>query len=355
MKKAVKKEDFFNENRQEINAKNAHMMEWISWCACLNMTVLSITGPFAEGFKSAWILYVVSAVLTFGFSLTCRLRPRNVQKHSTVLFYALITFICFYGISLGCFFYSSINSVTLIALFTLMPIVILDKSWRINVVMGCIYAVSCICHLLFKTPGLALEDIMTSGCFLVFSILIGNYFRKVQLDSINQKRVLLLQQELLREQRQIDQLTGLRNRWSLFETIKDEEIRIQGLAMFDIDNFKNYNDRFGHRAGDQCLQKVGNLLSEAENEDFKLFRYGGDEFLALYFGSGKEEMQKAIAELINMDCLDIPLDEKLSLSAGYFFRGRSQKVSVDRMISIADNALLIAKSHGKNLAVEGQS
>jgi diguanylate cyclase (GGDEF)-like protein len=89
-----------------------------------------------------------------------------------------------------------------------------------------------------------------------------------------------------REEARTDALTGLRNRRSLMDDL-DEEIRLataaypRALILFDLDGFKEYNDTFGHPAGDGLLVRLGRRLSEAVGVRGRAYRLGGDEFCVL--------------------------------------------------------------------------
>ena len=96
---------------------------------------------------------------------------------------------------------------------------------------------------------------------------------------------LLRNQALLREQSVRDHLTGLFNRRYMEETLERELLRAVrkhlslGIIMLDVDEFKQFNDSYGHAAGDLVLRQLGSLLlKQVRGEDIPC-RYGGDEFL----------------------------------------------------------------------------
>jgi diguanylate cyclase (GGDEF)-like protein/PAS domain S-box-containing protein len=99
------------------------------------------------------------------------------------------------------------------------------------------------------------------------------------------QEALLKSQALLREQSVRDHLTGLFNRRYLEETLERELLRAarrqlsMGIIMLDVDNLKQFNDTWGHAAGDEILRELGSLLlRQVRGEDIAC-RYGGDEFV----------------------------------------------------------------------------
>ncbi|NMC68685.1 MAG: diguanylate cyclase [Myxococcales bacterium] len=95
-------------------------------------------------------------------------------------------------------------------------------------------------------------------------------------------------EEQLREVGIRDPLTGLYNRRFLEEVEAEVELRPRplGAIVVDVDHFKVYNDRFGHRMGDEVLRRMARFLSAQVRADDVVFRIGGDEFLALLLGDG---------------------------------------------------------------------
>ena len=96
-----------------------------------------------------------------------------------------------------------------------------------------------------------------------------------------------------------DALTGLANRRRLMTDLvtRIEEAtreRPCGLAMFDLDGFKQYNDRFGHPVGDALLARLGRRLSETVGEQGKAYRLGGDEFCVVACGTPAELEKLAV-------------------------------------------------------------
>jgi len=92
----------------------------------------------------------------------------------------------------------------------------------------------------------------------------------------------------------IDELTGLHGRRSLDEALTSLS-KNYSIAMLDIDHFKKFNDRYGHKTGDQVLKMVASKLSEV-NGNAKTFRYGGEEFTAIFSGKTSRESEPYMEE-----------------------------------------------------------
>jgi len=114
---------------------------------------------------------------------------------------------------------------------------------------------------------------------------------------------LLKNQALLREQFVRDHLTGLFNRRYMEETLERELLRAArkqlslGIIMLDVDNLKQFNDIWGHAAGDEILRELGSLLlRQVRGEDIAC-RYGGDEFVLIMPDASREVICER-AELI---------------------------------------------------------
>ena len=125
------------------------------------------------------------------------------------------------------------------------------------------------------------------------------------------------------------------------------------IFLFDIDNFKNYNDTNGHVDGDQLLKELANVLKENTNADDLVARYGGEEFIVLFRDIGKEHAM-AYAEKIRKRIEAHPFEHRekqplgcISISGGvaeYPADGRT----VEDVIKHADGALYESKESGRN-------
>ena len=139
---------------------------------------------------------------------------------------------------------------------------------------------------------------------------------------------------------------------SQIEIAKSSDLPIS-LAMIDIDNFKNYNDKLGHPAGDRVLKKLGSLLkSGARKSDFAC-RYGGEEFTVIMPNTGADEALK-LAERLRTSILktkfpkqNIQPKKNFTISCGVATFPDDAKEK-GKLIHCADLALYKAKKKGKN-------
>ena len=112
----------------------------------------------------------------------------------------------------------------------------------------------------------------------------------------DKQRVLEAEKLKLLERSETDQLTGIANRYRLVQyaqsslaKCKRERIPLS-YEVLDIDYFKQYNDTYGHQAGDECIKAVAGILSDIQNDSIFAARYGGDEFVVIYVGMSVEEV-----------------------------------------------------------------
>ncbi|MCC6695417.1 MAG: diguanylate cyclase [Candidatus Hydrogenedentes bacterium] len=159
-----------------------------------------------------------------------------------------------------------------------------------------------------------------------------------------------LEQEL-KELSVKDNLTGLYNQRCFYDRLQDEIDRARrqkhplSMMLFDIDQFKSYNDGKGHLEGDRVLQTVGQVVMQSTREHVDLgFRYGGDEFTVILPEAGEEQALR-IAERIRSGFVDKGF-EQLTLSMGLMTY--QQDLSLKSFIHLTDAMMYQAKRAGGN-------
>ena len=155
-----------------------------------------------------------------------------------------------------------------------------------------------------------------------------------------------------------DPLTGLPNRRQLTEDITNhfEKLPEQGMAavaMIDVDNFKNVNDEYGHRVGDVSLQKIALIMRSAMREGDLIYRYGGEEFVAIFKGaSGQDALAAADRLRVAVETMPFTGDQLETVSPITVSIGLAlmpdHGADINELIEKADKAMYRAKENGRN-------
>ncbi len=150
-----------------------------------------------------------------------------------------------------------------------------------------------------------------------------------------------------------DALTGLLNRRYLEERLTEEIKRSNrhnfpmSFMMIDVDEFKSFNDNFGHLEGDKALQVVGSCLKETLRDEDVAARYGGEEFSILLPQTTSEKaaiIGERVRERVEQTCFP---NRQVTISIG--IASCSLRLnSAEDLVSAADKALYEAKRSGKN-------
>ena len=189
--------------------------------------------------------------------------------------------------------------------------------------------------------------------------LINSYYKNIK-EQLMMKEKMKLEKERLKKQINIDDLTQLFNKKYFFEVyssvyrkMKFLELPI-GVLLIDIDNYKNYNDTYGHMAGDECLKNVAHILDQYTRNDDLVARYGGEEFIILVENQETnqllqmgEKLRKAVEDL-NIDNFVSKEQTKLTISVGICSVIPKDDIEPLKVIHEADHALYQSKRNGKN-------
>lgn len=188
------------------------------------------------------------------------------------------------------------------------------------------------------------------------SVALVSYFVEVSGKMKNPKVIELKLFEETRASAYKDELTNLHNFRFFQEFLRWEVKRCErtggefSIAMGDLDNFKSYNDRFGHEAGNKALQAVGGALQKAGRDQDVAVRYGGEEFVLIMPGTTKDD-GGGVAERVRraVEALELPESEAdgvtMSLGVASY---PADALGSEALIRCADRAMYTAKAKGKN-------
>jgi diguanylate cyclase (GGDEF)-like protein len=203
--------------------------------------------------------------------------------------------------------------------------------------------------------------VVTLFGFVISQVLFRSWIRGF----IDRRTIAEQTMELKRASR-YDSLTGIANRRFLDETLEEEwrraarDSRAISLIMIDVDHFKEFNDRFGHNAGDICLREIAQCLSRAllRTGDFA-GRFGGEEFLVVLPESdvaGAAEVGERIRTAV--EDLNIPHGgspyKKVTVSLGVACRFAGPMNTAGDLLEAADKAMYESKYRGRNRLTAAQ-
>ncbi|MFO7773093.1 MAG: diguanylate cyclase [Dehalococcoidia bacterium] len=157
------------------------------------------------------------------------------------------------------------------------------------------------------------------------------------------------------EQRsRIDELTGLFNRRHFEERLKEETGRharygdVFSIFLLDLDNFKTYNDIYGHPSGDALLHQIGRIIKGSVRNADQAFRYGGDEFIVILPHTSTDDA-RVVAERVREEIAEEMERKGSAVTCSIGLAGYpSDGVISGELVTVADTALYFAKRTGGN-------
>ncbi len=337
----------FENNAESILLYNANMFSTLIAVGIIVIFIPILISPFSESKSRLIPIYLLSIVLLLLTFLIFQLKPLKKRP----LFGVYLVFAIVFSLSI---YLSVMNSqeqraTIILGLFCIFPMCIIDRPYRIKLFSIGLYLVHTFLAFMQKGRILGIDDAVNCFCFLTLGIVVGNRLIQIRVEAFESKRQLILDRET-------DDLTGLKNRRKLFQLISEFEAGDNnvpsGVIMMDIDNFKDYNDRFGHAAGDMLLHHFGKLLLRYEDM-FKVqfFRYGGEEFTGFAWGYHLSELQSIVEALkVSVNGMTNCCQE-VGVSIGITDCETKNFRNYEKYIELADKALYRAKAEGKNRVV----
>ena len=161
---------------------------------------------------------------------------------------------------------------------------------------------------------------------------------------------------LYERQANTDELTGLYNRRYFNNFLKLAILTLGDteklhLAMFDIDDFKKVNDKYGHPYGDQVLKQFANILHSVEGNGVTSCRYGGEEFLLLLPKKNREDALSIVEKILETVRTTIQLPDETFVTVSAGFLTCKDGMTYETVLQNVDKNLYEAKCSGKNRIV----
>ena len=330
-------------NYKEIQAYNQKMLSKLSLAGFFLMIIALLAVPFSNTLAAIFPFYVLGIFFYMFLFLVGKLPC--MQKYVLFGLYLIFVVVLMFAIYLSIFHSPDMRATILLGACCIMPLSFIDRPIRINLFVSFWFLVHTVLAFYLKNR-YALDDTINSLCFAFLGCYIGNSTIRVRLQSYEAHRLLTIEKET-------DILTGLFNRRKLYETLavlKQSHVRKpSGIFMLDIDHFKQFNDKYGHAAGDRCLTLFGEMLKRfAQTFRLEFYRYGGEEFVAIAYEYDENELFP-IAESIRIAVKDTDMDgQSITVSIGVSYCGDDLNPIYENVINQADRATYMAKRTGRN-------
>jgi len=334
-----------HDNQNEVTLENKQILKINLSFSLLLFPVMFIVTLFVEPERMLWISFFFAFFISL--FIYRKMDVAMTQVSVTTLHYINFTLLFLCGVYIGIITGQSNYNVILPVFFAMVPVLIIDTPKKFMLYLLSTFGLTIFLIFFYKGfTALALKDSINCTVFFMIGIFVGSAVTDVRLNNIQFKKDAWLLGN-------IDFLTKLPNRRRLFETFKDDKA-FQGIVMLDIDNFKNYNDTFGHQKGDSALRLFSTCMKAMNLKGMDFYRYGGEEFLAIYKGNSLAEMTATCNYLNeNIRQLKVPNSKTeetyLTASIGYYFSNKPIKSELG--IHRADVALYHAKKSGKDKSI----
>lgn len=200
------------------------------------------------------------------------------------------------------------------------------------------------------------DERISSPCLLRAGdqVRMGNHIFKY----LSSDHVEALYHEAVYEMMTIDALTGVYNRRYFEDAFRREVLRTQrharslALLMFDIDHFKQINDRYGHLIGDQILKSLATRMRMRVRGDEIFARIGGEEFAIVLVETDRDNARKIAQDLCQLvaaaPLLNEQPDIQVTISVGGVFTNGLEPLTDEDLIGRADHQMYLAKAAGRN-------
>jgi diguanylate cyclase (GGDEF)-like protein len=339
-------------------------------------------GQVADHSLLIWSL-IAAAVICSRFALSCiyqRFKQTKLTQGIWLLFWSLLTIFCSLTYAYAAIFLSPFDKPEAIfavglLVFGLCGATTVSYAASIYAILCMILPISVTTSAYFIFSANDKASLVVGIAIIAFTGILLSLIRgvnrafvkSIELNYQNQQEIekrKLVERQLYDISRR-DSLTSLFNRRYFDEVLETELGRAYrghtalSLVMLDVDYFKEYNDHYGHVAGDNCLIEVASLIEQQANRKGDLVaRYGGEEFAIILPGidaKGALAFAQRLQQFIEAQRLEhastkLTTLKSVTISAGVTTVVPLMKHSPEKIIEQADTALYQAKKEGRNRA-----
>jgi diguanylate cyclase (GGDEF)-like protein len=342
------------DNLAKDSLENLRMVSLVSLAISGIFTVLTFTFYPDHPLVYASLLYIYLMLITFAYLTnqmlkSGKIKPKQVYR-MTLEFLGMM--------SLGLIFISVYVINDFLAIFFILFLVLYPTLFMLKEVHMVLFLVgSGVVFLIgsYFNPGRPMSVFYIDLYLISTGLLIGVPINWMVLKL---RRKELYMKELFVAYSHLDELTKLPNRRAfnlhiekVFNYNKINQIPL-GVALIDIDDFKQYNDHYGHLEGDVILEKLGNIIQNQVKADTFFARFGGEEFIGVFTNQSTESILEILYnikdELQKLDIINTMTNQKLSISIGVCNEKDLSNISYMRVIDNADIALYKSKIYGKD-------
>lgn len=343
--------EIYDEARKETDVTNLRTVKRISIQGMLLFFLNALFSLAMYGNNPGFVLNMFSAGTTGIIVFVALGIPETRAKSSLKLVYTFSTFFLFGLLLIDGLIYTRVPSVCFIGCMIIFVVVFTDVPWHLFVISGSASVLLLIFSAVSKPLNIFLVDVMNVIVFNLIALYLCPYMMQIKFADILTRRK-------IENERDMDALTQLYHkdvvRHTVNETLALSAFHDCALMFLDVDNFKHFNDTFGHAAGDAILKYIADSIRQGCPDIATIGRYGGDEFIAFIPEIDDVQQVRDIAQKIldlvtNRErCLritDVPDCPSLSIGIAIYPKAGH---SYNELVQAADKILYEVKNHGKN-------
>ncbi|MEG0035258.1 MAG: GGDEF domain-containing protein [Oscillospiraceae bacterium] len=342
---------YFREAKSEIAAKNLSALKVVSIGGIFVALFFFIITPhiFSGWTPTKEHIFLIPSLLAFSlFSVLYDKFGHNnfLIVHHACILYIVVLLAQF--IPIGVFPYPDYPAATLTCFVILMPMIFIIRPWIMSTWVIISSAVFLILACKFKSPICVPYDIFSTIMSSIFAIVVTFIASRLRVSDY-------MSREEYKRLSRTDLSTGLLNKRSYEARCQCLMLELSkstpcALLIFDIDNFKLINDTFGHIVGDNIVETIGGILSNAFRSNDLVGRIGGDEFSAYVSSVSDPEMisnraARILSEIRERTRHDYKIEVTMSVGIAISRRG---KTAYRDMYLAADRALYTVKNSSQD-------